>query len=57
MTAVKLDRATPGPRGHTTDRGSALRKDSYVRPYTQFARAGMYRFRGGDVAFRPFRVT
>ncbi len=40
-----------------TGRPHGLKRDPYVRPYTQFERGGVYRFRSAEVALRPFRVA
>jgi hypothetical protein len=35
---------------------ASLKGRSYVRPYTQFWRGGLYRFRADDPGFKPFRL-
>jgi hypothetical protein len=40
-----------------TGRNGGLKTDPYVRPYTQFQRSDVYRFKSADVVFRPFRVA
>lgn len=40
-----------------TSRSTGPKRDPYVRPYTQFERGGIYRFRSAEMVFRPFRVA
>jgi hypothetical protein len=42
---------------HSMSRANSGKGDPYVRPYTQFDRGGVNRFRGTDLIFRLFRVV
>lgn len=49
--------ASVGQRALRARRSPAMTRDFRARPYTRFAREGIYRFRGIDPEFRLFRVS
>jgi hypothetical protein len=58
MAIGKWARNASAAQGESaSDRPAGLKRNSYVRPYRQFERGGVRRFRGVDVVFRPFRIS
>ncbi|MEJ1966063.1 MAG: hypothetical protein WDO56_32735 [Gammaproteobacteria bacterium] len=57
MAIENVRRIAGAVREQPISRPDRLKRHPSVRPYTQFERGGLNRFRSGEIAFRPFRIA